>query len=65
MALKKNQRVYLPGTGERGKVEAVVPKAEGIWAEQFYEVKLDDNDLFLVTIQENGLVAEEEQESAT
>jgi RNA polymerase-interacting CarD/CdnL/TRCF family regulator len=59
-AFKKNDRVVLPATGESGVIERVVRKADGPWAEQFYEIRLDGNDLFSVTLHEPALTREAE-----
>lgn len=58
--MRKNDRVVLVASGEHGEIVQKIPKADGIWAEQYFEVSLDDNDLFDVTVGEHALVLESE-----
>lgn len=58
MAFAKGERVFLPGSAEFATVESVVPKAEGLWAEQFYEIRIEGRDLCSFTVQEAVLAQE-------
>lgn len=57
--MKGGDRVIVPATLERGKIVKKIPKADGVWAEQFYTINFDNTpDWHEVTLQEQALAPE-------
>lgn len=59
--MREGTRIVVPGTGQTGVITDKIAKADGPWAEQFYAVRLDDNDLSDETLPEWALREELEQ----
>lgn len=59
MTFEKGDRVYLPGDDQYGTIAKVIEKADGLWAEQFYEFNPDDTpDWYVVTMAEHLIAAQ-------